>query len=290
MGGARDKSSSSSVSGSAQAWAQPFARGGAEQINQVFNANQPRVQALADLTTQGVVPATAMKFAGSLGNVGRSNAFTGDVLSGKFMNGNPHLDSMSERIKRSVADRVNSQFSMAGRYGSDAHGEGLGRGLADAELGMRYQNYADEMNRMAQQAAAAQGTSAQDFQQLMGGIGAGAELPFVGSNNLANSLGALFNGGTSNSTQRQGWLSPVLGAVAGAASAAPKLCDIRAKRDITHVGTDADGLDFFRFRYKEGIGEPGWFVGPMAQQVAELRPWALGPEQDGFLTIIPANL
>ena len=75
-----------------------------------------------------------------------------DVLSGKYLNGNPHLEAMIQATRGGVTDQVNSQFSLSGRYGSNAHGNGLGSALGNMEAGLRYQNYGDEMNRMGQAA------------------------------------------------------------------------------------------------------------------------------------------
>lgn len=58
--------------------------------------------------------------------------------------------------------------------------------------------------------------------------------------------------------------------------------DRHLKTDIEKIGEDPDGLGLYRYRY---IGEDDVHEGVMAQEVAELRPWALGPTVDGYMTV-----
>jgi hypothetical protein len=214
----KPKSVSTSTSGSAQTWAQPIAQAGASSVQNVFNQNQPGLQQLTDLTRNNVVNPLLGKFNSSLGTAGQANNYYGDVLSGKYMGGNPYLKNVLDTLNRGVGDQVNSQFEMSGRYGSGAHADVLSRNLADADSGLLYQNYGDEMNRIGQAAQASQAGNQADIASLLSAIGAGAELPYTGSNNLANSLGALFNGGTSKSTQTGP--SPLWGALGAGLGAA----------------------------------------------------------------------
>jgi hypothetical protein len=200
MGGKPAKSESTSTSGSGQAWAQPYAASAVNQVQGVVNQNQPGLQALTDLTRNSVVNPLLGKFNSSLGTAGQANSYNSDVLSGKYMGGNPYLQGMIDQTGRDVTNGVNSQFELNGRYGSDAHGYGLSRGLADSQNGLQYQNYSDEMNRMGEAATNASRDNAVDISSLLSSIGAGAQMPYTGVDNLANSLGALFNGGTSKST------------------------------------------------------------------------------------------
>jgi hypothetical protein len=57
------------------------------------------------------------------------------------------------------------------------------------------------------------------------------------------------------------------------------------KRDIVRLGEDPDGLGAYRFNYAwdEPEAEPRY--GVMADEVAELRPWALGPVVGGVQTV-----
>lgn len=58
--------------------------------------------------------------------------------------------------------------------------------------------------------------------------------------------------------------------------------DRRLKTDIRKVGEMPDGLGVYRFRYR---GQVARLLGVMADEVARLRPWALGPIRAGFATV-----
>jgi hypothetical protein len=58
--------------------------------------------------------------------------------------------------------------------------------------------------------------------------------------------------------------------------------DRRLKTDIRKVGEMPDGLGVYRFRYH---GQVARLLGVMADEVARLRPWALGPIRAGFATV-----
>ena len=58
--------------------------------------------------------------------------------------------------------------------------------------------------------------------------------------------------------------------------------DRRLKRDIERVGEFPDGLGIYAYRYVMGAKR---VMGVMADEVAKLRPWALGPERGGYATV-----
>lgn len=62
----------------------------------------------------------------------------------------------------------------------------------------------------------------------------------------------------------------------------PGFSDRRLKTDIEKLAEFEDGLSWYRFRY---IWEDDLREGVMADEVAELRPWALGPSINGFATV-----
>ena len=75
-----------------------------------------------------------------------------------------------------------------------------------------------------------------------------------------------------------------------AANAASKInipSDIRLKEDIVPLGRAHDGLQIYRYRY---IGDDAYYVGVMAQEVAERAPDAVTRGKDGYLTVDYARL
>lgn len=63
----------------------------------------------------------------------------------------------------------------------------------------------------------------------------------------------------------------------------PMFSDRRLKADIEKVGELSDGLGIYRWRYHWDAVRR--HVGVMADEVATLRPWALGPRIAGFATV-----
>lgn len=197
-------STSNSVTGSAQAWAQPIATAQANATTDVFGQNQPNLQSLANRLYQAV-PGLQDRLTNGSAGVKAAQGYNTDVLSGKYLSGNPMLQDIIDKAKRGVVDSVNSQFSSAGRYGSGAYADELSRNLADTESSLRYQDYAGQQSRMDQAASAAPAIAQADFQglpELLQTITLAGGLPYVGTSATADALGALFNGGTQTSTQK----------------------------------------------------------------------------------------
>jgi hypothetical protein len=101
----------------------------------------------------------------------------------------------------------------------------------------------------------------------------------LGVGNLGLGAGGLIaqTGQTSKSKSKPG-IAGFLGQVGAGVAAS----DERLKTDITPVGRNPDGLVVYQYRYK---GQPGTFIGVMAQDVAKVKPEALGPTVDGYMTV-----
>lgn len=81
---------------------------------------------------------------------------------------------------------------------------------------------------------------------------------------------------TGGSPSTLGSIASTLGGIASIFS------DRRLKRDIERVGEFPDGLGIYAYRYVMGAKR---VLGVMADEVAKLRPWALGPERAGYATV-----
>jgi hypothetical protein len=145
-----------------------------------------------------------------------------DTVMGKYLDGNPYIDSMIGRTNAGV----NANFSGAGRYGSGAHAGYL----AEAGNALRYQNYNDERGRMMQGASIAPQAAALRYQPYEQGINLAQELEDIPANRLAryiDILNAASNGGGSVTTPiyRNRAAGVAGGAMSGAAlgSAVPGL-------------------------------------------------------------------
>jgi hypothetical protein len=168
--------------------------------------------------------------------------------------------------------------------------------VADAQQGL--QNYlsmagfAPAMRQMSQ-ATTGQGAASG---LLRSGITAnrlqtrGTELNQNFTNNYLQQLAGLSGLGlqagglVTNAGQRSTGGGPsTLGSIASAAGGIASIfSDRRLKTDIVKIGEEPDGLGIYEFRY---LLEQDRVIGVMADEVAKLRPHALGPIIQGYATV-----
>lgn len=110
------------------------------------------------------------------------------------------------------------------------------------------------------------------LQQLSGLSGLGLQAGGLVANTGQKSTGTSTGGGPST-------LGSIASTVGGIASI---FSDRRLKRDIKLVEREKDGLGWYTYRY---VMDRVRVVGVMADEVAKLRPWALGPIRLGYQTV-----
>lgn len=110
------------------------------------------------------------------------------------------------------------------------------------------------------------------LQQLSGLSGLGLQAGGLVANTGQRSTGS----STGGSPSTLGSIASTVGGIASIFS------DRRLKRDIEKIDECADGLGIYQFRY---VWSPLKVLGVMADEVAKLRPWALGPSRFGFATV-----
>jgi hypothetical protein len=121
-----------------------------------------------------------------------ANTLATRTLNGEFLNGNPGLDNAIDSATRglvrnyntSVLPGINSTFSRAGRYGSNAQatamsnaGNDLAQNIRDISSNLSYQNYNDERTRQSQAALLAPQLADADYNDAarLGEVGAARE-------------------------------------------------------------------------------------------------------------------
>lgn len=275
------KKSSKSTTGPSK-FSKPYITQAANVLQNAYNQNAGAVQGIAS-TIQAGIPGIAQKAFGTDPVLAAAKGYNGDVLAGKYLDGNPQLDAMVARARDDATDAVGARFGALGGYGGSKYAEALGKGLADSELGLRYQNYKDERDAMASAAGLSPqlvGAEYAGIMPLLALAGAGADLPFAAGNNYAGQIGGLLGNYTTTKAQKS-WIDQATAAASAAASAAAA-SDRRLKTAIRKVGAFADGLGLYVWRYIWGGPD---HIGVMADEVARLRPQALGPEIAGFQTV-----
>jgi hypothetical protein len=251
--------------------AQPYILKNLQQQDDVFSSSQPALmQAAADQrATYGRVAPGAEQ-----GIVGAQN-LVNQNLSGANLGGNPYLDAILGKTRQDVTNSVNDQFGTSGRFGSGMHQAILEQQLADAENAARFGYQQDAIGQA--------GNLMQGSQSLLNNA---AELPWIGVQAANGAVRQASSGyGTQTQTSNPGIGQMLMGAAMGGLNAYamnPKVfSDRRLKRAIELIGRLRDGLGVYRWVYAWGEKSSG----VMADEVARLRPWALGPEVGGYATV-----
>jgi hypothetical protein len=271
---------------------QPFILDAATRTRNVFDQNQPMLNQLQSRITNNL-PLLSQQAFGAQPGVAQAQGYATDVLGGKYLGqGNPYMNQMLDQTRQNVGNAVNSTFSMAGRTGGGNHAERAGQGMANAENQLRYQDYSAERDRMGQAGALVPSLTAAQYAGISPYLQAtqtAANLPYAGLGALSPLLGA--GAGAGQSTQSQP--SDTFGSIMGLASAALPFIfsDERLKDNIAYTGRSVGGVPEVEFEYRKDSGLPqGRQTGFIAQDVAKLRPDALGPVVGGYLTINPEVL
>lgn len=110
------------------------------------------------------------------------------------------------------------------------------------------------------------------LQQLAGLSGLGLQAGGL----VANTGQKSESKGTGGGPSTFGSIASTIGGIASIFS------DRRLKRDIELVRRDPDGLGWYLARYVMGTKR---FLMVMADEVAKIRPWALGPMRAGYATV-----
>lgn len=112
-------------------------------------------------------------------------------------------------------------------------------------------------------------------QGIQQALGAGGLVTSAGQYSKGQSTSSETSTGSGSSST--GGLGKAVGGILGAI-----FSDRRLKADIVKLGEYPDGLGRYRYRY---LWEDAAREGVMADEVATLRPWALGPVRGGYATV-----
>jgi hypothetical protein len=285
--GSKKSSKSSSVSGSAQAWAKPYATAAASNIANTYQQYAPStsdaVTGIGNLSDT----MTGEYTAGQPGaQAGRD--YYNDAISGKYLNNNPYVNQMVGQMREGVTDSVTSRMALGGRYGSGVHQGVMAKELANAENQLRFNVYNQERGLQQQAAAGAQSGNAALGQLALGGYASQAAAPYAGMAAYGSSMGNLFSGGTQSQTTYAP--NPIWGAVgAGIGALGAAFSDRRLKRNIVKVGEFDNGLGKYQWIYRN---DPTNTVceGVMADEVKALVPEAYGESSTGYGMVDYAKL
>jgi hypothetical protein len=199
--------------------ASPYMYGAADSLNSTVNANAGNLQELSS-GMAGIAGGLGARLQQPSELVRSAQGYGRDVFGGKYLGGaNPYLNDMVGQAREGTFGDVASRFGRSGMSGSTGFAQSLGRGLSEAEMGLRFADYNQERGRMDNMAGNVSILDNADLgampYYLQAAQGA-AELPYTGERFRAQGLGALL-GSQQKTTQKQA-LGPML--IQGASNAA----------------------------------------------------------------------
>ena len=252
----------------------------ANTLNSTYQQQAPKIAGYADQIGE-LVPSLLDRYKqGDPAVIAARNYVTSTLDSDPTAN--PYLDDMVSQTNDNVRNQLQARMGTRGQTGSSDYYGIIGKGLAQNETGLRYADYDRSMDRKAQAAGMAPGVVAGDLMTLAPAFSAiqlAAGLPMNAASQFAAGTGGLL-GQYTNTEQKS---SPsIMQGLGQAAQIAAIFCDARLKENATLIETTPGGVPIYTFNY---IGDDTLRVGPMAQEVAEIQPNALGPVVNGFMTV-----
>lgn len=185
--------------------------GAAGNINSAYASQAPKISAITD-QLGGLVPGLVDSFNTGDPGVKAAQGYNTDILSGKYLSGNPYLEDQISRTNDGVRNGLSASLGTRGLTGGSAFGDIITRNLAANESGLRYNDYNNERTRMGQAASAAPGLSAASYLPLTAiqDILQAQQAPVQSAVGAGSGIGGLL-GQYTNQTQKS---SPGLGLLA----------------------------------------------------------------------------
>lgn len=124
--------------------------GAAGNITSAYEAARPGLQAGAD-KFGGILSSVVDRYNQGDPNITAARGYNADVLGGKYLDaGNPYLDQMIGQQGNDIANNISAGMGTRGQTGGSAQAGILSRELGKNALGLRYQDYGAERDRMGQ--------------------------------------------------------------------------------------------------------------------------------------------
>ena len=197
------KSSKTTTGPSKQAL--PYLQQGSNAVTAAYNGNAGNIASIESLLQNNMGQVADNAFSNP--TLDAAAGYDQDVLSGKYLTGNPYLDKMVAQTNADVTDAVNAGVGTRGITGGSAQTQLLANELAKNETNLRYNDYTAERNNMntaAGNAASITGAKSSAIASLLQYLTAQAGIPTSAANDYAQALAALW-GNSKTTTQTQPW-------------------------------------------------------------------------------------
>lgn len=195
--------------------------GAANNVTSAYNAQAPKITGITDQLGT-VVPGLLERYTKGDPNITAAAGYGSDVLSGKYLDSNPHLEAMIERSNSDVSNRLAASLGTRGLTGGSAFGDIISRAVADNGNTLRFNNYNTERGRMDSAAAMAPQLASAQYLPIgiMQSIAQSQQLPVQTASGAASGVGGLLGQYTTQTTSSVPSIGMLLAQIAGNAASA----------------------------------------------------------------------
>jgi hypothetical protein len=194
--------------------------GAANTVTGAYNAAQPGLQAGAGQFA-GIRDSILSRYNSPDNPLNAARDHYSDVLSGRYLEGNPELDAVVGRVGNDIANQVGANLGTRGLTGGSAHSGIVGREVGRAASDLRYQDWANQLARMDNAASSVGSLGQAESAMLDPAIRAyQAQLaPLMAAQDYGNTIGGLLGQYQTVKQKQSGGIGQMLGGLAGSALA-----------------------------------------------------------------------
>lgn len=142
-----------------------------------------------------------------------------NVLSGRYLGGNPELDAVVGRVGDDIRNQVGASIGTRGLTGGSSHSGIVGREVGRAASDLRYEDWANQLARMDNAAASVGSLGQAESAMLDPAIRAyqAQTAPLLAAQDYGNTIGGLLGQYQTVKQKQSGGLGGMLAGVAGSA-------------------------------------------------------------------------
>lgn len=238
--------------------------------------NQARRDALNEGVTRGEFTNQARLAGAGFQNQARNDALNESLARGEFGNRAALAEGTFQNAARDSA--LNESLARTG-FTNAARQQGFQNRMGAADFGNNQRTAALQellalRNQPLNELTAALSGSQVSLPQFQGQYRQGVQPPPVGD--------YIYDSYANEAANARAGMSGLFGLGSSLLGGLFSLSDVRAKEDIEPVGQTHGGTPLYKYRYK---GDPETHIGPMAQEVAQRQPEAVGLFADGLLGV-----